>query len=111
MGADPFPEDCEHSIEHLAGLLEAQLDALHLERAHLVGNSLGGWLALELARRNRASSVVALAPGGGWELGGRAHRRLVRKFKLTHQLLQVAGPMASTLGSFELIRRIFLAMR
>src|SRR4051812_11598127 len=31
MGADPFPEDCEHSIEHLAGLLEAQLDALHLE--------------------------------------------------------------------------------
>jgi pimeloyl-ACP methyl ester carboxylesterase len=34
------------------------------------GNSLGGWTALELAKRRRARAVVALSPAGfaeGWE--------------------------------------------
>jgi pimeloyl-ACP methyl ester carboxylesterase len=31
---------------------------------HLAGNSLGGWIALELARRGRAGSVAALGPAG-----------------------------------------------
>lgn len=35
--------------------------------AHIVGNSLGGQLALRLASRGRARSVVVLAPAGGWE--------------------------------------------
>jgi pimeloyl-ACP methyl ester carboxylesterase len=38
--------------------------------AHLLGNSLGGYIALRLAARGRAASVVALAPAGGW---GRDH--------------------------------------
>src|SRR6185369_11117260 len=36
-----------------------------VESAHIVGNSLGGYLALVLAARGRACSVVALAPAGG----------------------------------------------
>src|SRR3954468_1417400 len=48
----------------LADALQAELDALGWERPALVGNSPGGWLALELARRRRASRVVALAPAG-----------------------------------------------
>jgi pimeloyl-ACP methyl ester carboxylesterase len=31
---------------------------------HLAGNSLGGWIAVELARRGRAWTVAALAPAG-----------------------------------------------
>jgi pimeloyl-ACP methyl ester carboxylesterase len=109
MGAAPLPLGCEHSIERFADLLEAQLDAINLEKAHLVGNSLGGWLALELARRNRALSVVALAPGGGWQHGSKEQRRLLRKFKTTHRLLRVAGPVASVLTTVGPIRRIFLS--
>lgn len=30
----------------------------------MIGNSFGGWVALELARRGRASCVVAIAPSG-----------------------------------------------
>ena len=41
------------------------LDEAGVETAHLVGNSLGGYLALLLAARGRARSVVALAPAGG----------------------------------------------
>ena len=49
--------------------VQRDMDAAGFARAHIVGNSLGGWLSLELARRGRASSVVAIAPGGSWESG------------------------------------------
>jgi pimeloyl-ACP methyl ester carboxylesterase len=49
--------------------LERAMDDAGFERAHLVGNSLGGFLALQLAARDRAESVVTLAPAGGWTDG------------------------------------------
>jgi pimeloyl-ACP methyl ester carboxylesterase len=54
------------SIEHLVDDLERLLDELGLSQAHLAGNSLGGWVALELARRGRALTVCALSPAGAW---------------------------------------------
>ncbi len=48
----------------LAAAVARELDALGLERPALVGNSLGGWLALELARLGRAERVVAISPAG-----------------------------------------------
>src|SRR5579872_257901 len=42
------------------------LDELGLDAPHLAGNSMGGWIAIELARRGRARSVCALSPGGFW---------------------------------------------
>lgn len=46
---------------------ERVLDELGLERPHLAGNSSGGWVALELARRGRARTVCALSPAGAWD--------------------------------------------
>lgn len=57
-----------------------QLDAAGIERAHIVGNSLGGWVAIELARRGRAVSVVAFSPAGGWTRAADL-RRLVRMMR------------------------------
>jgi pimeloyl-ACP methyl ester carboxylesterase len=51
--------------------VEDELAAAGIERPHLVGNSLGGWVALELARRGGACGVVAFSPAGiwrGWEV-------------------------------------------
>lgn len=50
----------------LADALVEQLRARGIQTAHVVGNSLGGWLAVELARRGFARSVTALSPAGGW---------------------------------------------
>jgi pimeloyl-ACP methyl ester carboxylesterase len=50
---------------------EAMLDERGVGRAHLAGNSLGGWVAIELARRGRARSVCALSPAGCWTSGTR----------------------------------------
>jgi pimeloyl-ACP methyl ester carboxylesterase len=52
-------------LSDLPDAVEAALDEAGAERAHLVGNSLGGYLALVLATRGRAQSVVAFAPAGG----------------------------------------------
>lgn len=61
--------------------LEETLDAAGIPRAHLVGNSLGGWAAMELARRGRAHTVVALSPAGSWS-AVRHRDRLARTFRL-----------------------------
>lgn len=42
------------------------LDELELERVKVVGHSLGGWVALELAKLGRAEAVLAFAPAGLW---------------------------------------------
>ena len=57
-------------VEDYLDDLERQLDELGIDRADLVGNSLGGYLALRLAARGRARRVVCLAPAGGWRPGG-----------------------------------------
>jgi pimeloyl-ACP methyl ester carboxylesterase len=45
---------------------ERFLDENKLDRPHLAGHSLGGFVAIELARRGRAASVCAFSPGGFW---------------------------------------------
>lgn len=52
------------TVAALADAVERELDRSGLGRAHIAGNSLGGWIALELARRGRATSVTAIGPSG-----------------------------------------------
>jgi pimeloyl-ACP methyl ester carboxylesterase len=52
------------TIGAVTDVIEADLDALGMGRVHVLGNSLGARIALELAQRDRALSVVAIAPSG-----------------------------------------------
>jgi pimeloyl-ACP methyl ester carboxylesterase len=63
-GGPPIAGEITDTV--LADTVEQALDEAGFERAHLVGNSLGGYVALQLAARGRAQTVVALAPAGGW---------------------------------------------
>ncbi|MGO9419956.1 alpha/beta fold hydrolase [Roseiarcus sp.] len=62
----PVADSTRPSISWLADTVLEQLRSLGLDSAHLAGNSLGGWLALELLRRGFAKSVTALSPAGAW---------------------------------------------
>jgi pimeloyl-ACP methyl ester carboxylesterase len=88
----PWDQSVEISVDAVVDAAERELDSLGLERAHLVGNSLGGWTALALAGRHRGLSVVALSPAGGWEAGTRLERRLGRLFQRKHKLMKLVGP-------------------
>ncbi len=54
----------EPTVPALVDAVEQALDAAELDAPHLVGNSLGGWIAAELAARGRARTVVAISPAG-----------------------------------------------
>ena len=56
----------EVTIGRYADDLESHLRREGLERADLVGSSMGARLVLEMARRGWGRSVVALDPGGFW---------------------------------------------
>jgi pimeloyl-ACP methyl ester carboxylesterase len=79
-GGPLYPRSSSINLAGATDLLEGQLDHLGLDSAHVVGNSLGGGLALELAKRGRARSVVAVAPGGGWTEGDGEAQRVGRFF-------------------------------
>ncbi len=70
--------------------LERHLDELGVGTAHLVGNSMGGALAIELAKRGRARSVVALSPGGGWAPGGPEPERIARFFERQMRMVRAS---------------------
>jgi pimeloyl-ACP methyl ester carboxylesterase len=54
------------NVANLADAMAAWLRAAGIERPHVVGNSLGGAVAIELGRRGAAQSVTALSPIGFW---------------------------------------------
>ena len=61
-----LPEGVSYELGSVVPLLGETFTALGLDRPHVVGNSLGGLLALELAQRGHARSVTALSPAGFW---------------------------------------------
>ena len=69
--------DLSGSTDVFVDAVERSMDAAGFGLAHLVGNSLGGYVALQLAARGRAASVVAFAPAGGWAPGDRSYEGLL----------------------------------
>jgi pimeloyl-ACP methyl ester carboxylesterase len=108
FGGAPLPPNFRPSIAASVDLAATEMDVAGIRRAHLVGNSLGGWLALELARRGRALSVVAFSPGGGWESGSPEEQHLHDLFKRKRTLLRVGGPLAPLIAVSKRGRRFGL---
>jgi pimeloyl-ACP methyl ester carboxylesterase len=105
-GGEPIPAGGRDMVEDSLDLIERQLDARGIEKAHLVGNSLGGWAALELAARGRALSVVAICPAGGWEIGGKEDRAVLRYFRATERRLRATLPILPRIARVPALRRI-----
>jgi len=83
-GSPPLPDGVAPTPQALAAAVARFLDAVGVARAHVAGNSLGGWVALELARAGRALSVAAVSSAGFWRkpLGRRSGPDLRRAGRL-----------------------------
>jgi pimeloyl-ACP methyl ester carboxylesterase len=66
FGRSPALTDVAPTPVALAAAVGELLTQLRIDSAHIVGNSLGAWVALELARAGRARSVLGLCPAGLW---------------------------------------------
>jgi pimeloyl-ACP methyl ester carboxylesterase len=108
-GGVALPSGVVASVAALVDVVEREMDAAGFETAHVAGNSLGGWIALELANRGRARSVVALSPAGGWERGTSEERRLRRLFTRNHAISKRMLPYMPRLLNRPRLRRAVLA--
>ena len=91
------PIEGELSDSTLADAVEGAMDDAGFETAHIAGNSLGGFVALQLAERGRARSVVALAPAGGWAPDDPSFHGTLALQATTHELLQRYAAQAEAL--------------
>jgi pimeloyl-ACP methyl ester carboxylesterase len=78
----------------LAAAVRTHLAAQGVERPHVAGNSLGGWVALELGLAGAAASVTAIAPAGLWREPLVPRRSPVRR--VARALLPAIGPAMHT---------------
>ncbi|HWD64104.1 MAG TPA: alpha/beta fold hydrolase [Solirubrobacteraceae bacterium] len=105
FGSSPsLPPQADSGARSLAEAVAAFLAQLGVERPHLVGNSLGGWVALELARLGHASSVVCLSPAG---FASRAESVWARSSLIAlHRAARLIGPRAHALSQHAWFRRL-----
>jgi pimeloyl-ACP methyl ester carboxylesterase len=96
-GGPPLAGEASDAV--LADAVERAMDEAGFATAHIAGNSLGGYVALQLAARGRAKSVVALAPAGGWARGDESYLETLDFFVTMQDLLEQAAPHAAAIVS------------
>jgi pimeloyl-ACP methyl ester carboxylesterase len=94
------------STSVLADHVERQLDGLGWQNAHLVGNSLGGWVAFELERRGRARSVTGIGAAGGWTRWSPVKFEVISKFLAGMPILALARLFGRRTLQLPLSRRL-----
>jgi pimeloyl-ACP methyl ester carboxylesterase len=94
-GARPLAEQLTGGA--ILDAIECAMNEAGFQTAHLVGNSLGGYVALALAARGRAVTVVAFAPAGGWAAGDRSYEELLRSQQELQAQMKAAAPQAEAL--------------
>jgi pimeloyl-ACP methyl ester carboxylesterase len=74
----PLPQGTVPTVPRLVGELEQAMRELGIELpVDIAGNSLGGYMALEAARRGIARTAVAICPAGLWKEAPAPHVRYV----------------------------------
>jgi pimeloyl-ACP methyl ester carboxylesterase len=88
----PAPPGVEPHPAWMAAAVAELLDELGIRRPHVAGNSLGGWVALELAARRPVASLALLSPAGLWRDGTPLYCRV--SLRVTRWLARhAAGPL------------------
>ncbi len=104
-GVTPMDPDQQMDPKSLATAVLETMESLGVSKFHVVGNSLGGWIALEMAAMNPSaiSSVTGLAPAGLWlnPFATRSPITVIPRFVISR--LKFASPL---LLRFQWVRRI-----
>jgi len=90
----------------LAGAVAALLTELGVTAPHLAGNSLGGWVALELAALRPVASLTLLSPAGLWQRDTPRYCRV--SLQASRWLARHAAGPLSRLARFRLGRVLVL---
>jgi pimeloyl-ACP methyl ester carboxylesterase len=102
----PLPPGVEPRPAALAAAVAGLLDDLGITAAHLAGNSLGGWVALELAGLRPVASLALLSPAGLWP--GNMPLYDQASLRATRWLARHATGLLSRLVNYRLGRALVL---
>jgi pimeloyl-ACP methyl ester carboxylesterase len=86
-------------VDDVVDAVERAMDEAGFETAHVAGNSLGGYVALRLAARRRARSVIALAPAGGWAADDRSYEETLGHFTMLTAQAAASAPRADAIAA------------
>ena len=93
----PLPAGAEPRPAALAAAVAGLLGDLGITAPHVAGNSLGGWVALELASIHPVASLTLLSPAGMWRGSVPLYNRA--SLRATRWLSQhAAGPLSRLVG-------------
>jgi pimeloyl-ACP methyl ester carboxylesterase len=105
FGASPMPPPgTPPGLGSLTRLVAEFLDRAGLDRPHVAGNSLGGWVGLELAKLGRARTVAGLSPAGFHDAAEARFQRA--SLWLAHRASRLIAPRASRLLARPRARRL-----
>jgi pimeloyl-ACP methyl ester carboxylesterase len=110
FGGDPFKEGIRPSFLALVDAVEEAMDEAGIESAHVAGNSLGGWIGMELGARGRARSVVAMSPAGGWVRHPIAELRIAPIFVILRVTSKLGLPLRRFIARSAALRRSAMAL-
>ena len=102
----PLPPGVEPRPAALAAAVAALLDDLGITAPHIAGNSLGGWVALELAGLRPVASLALLSPAGLWR--GNVPLYDLASLRASRWLARHATGLLSRLMNYRLGRALVL---
>ena len=104
--SEPLPAGVEPHPAALAAKVGEFLDQLGVAAPHVVGNSLGGWVALEFAGLRPVASLTLLSPAGLWR--GATPRYCLFSLRASRWFASHAGGLLSRLMALRLGRALVL---
>jgi pimeloyl-ACP methyl ester carboxylesterase len=97
-----LPDGMAYDIETSMVNLTRFFKQVGVERPHVVGNSLGGALAIELAARDLVRSATAISPAGFWT---RTQRRYAIELLAAHRRAAgMPGSILARIAGSDLLR-------
>jgi pimeloyl-ACP methyl ester carboxylesterase len=103
-GGAIWPTGREATLDSIVDALAEDLVQRRIYRPHVAGNSLGGLLALELARRGITTSVTAISPAGAWR-SERDYQAVARSFRIVYAMMPLIIAAARPFLRFAGVRR------
>jgi pimeloyl-ACP methyl ester carboxylesterase len=100
---DSPPLEGQPTAARLAVAIAGELSRLGIGPGAVVGNSLGGWVAMEMALAGQAENATAIAPAGLWR------SPLVPKPVIGQRIARLFYPLLGVLVRSSRIRRALLA--
>jgi pimeloyl-ACP methyl ester carboxylesterase len=104
--SEPAPTGVEPTPAGLAEMVADVLDQLGVATPHVAGNSLGGWVALELAGLRPVRSLTLLSPAGMWR--SETPRYQLISLRTTRWLARHAGTTLPRLLATRVGRQLVL---